>query len=181
MASTRLAHLKDSDLDHANFELADLRGARLLVINHFESASWIGADIRGIDVRGAYIVRRHIMDENFLYEFRRQGKASEYLYWIWWLTSDCGRSLTRWALFVLGVASIFALAYSLVDVDWGENRTPFTPFYFSIVTLTTLGYGDIAPLSVPAQILSIFEALFGYVGLGGLLSILANKMARRAD
>jgi hypothetical protein len=36
-------------------------------------------------------------------------------------------------------------------------------------------------MSIPAQILAVFQALIGYVGLGGLLSILANKMARRAD
>ena len=47
--------------------------------------------------------------------------------------------------------------------------------------LAALGYGDVVPASIPAQILAVFQALLGYVGLGGLLSILANKMARRAD
>jgi voltage-gated potassium channel Kch len=50
-----------------------------------------------------------------------------------------------------------------------------------LVTLTTLGYGDVVPTSLAAQMLAVLEALLGYVGLGGLLSILANKMARRAD
>jgi len=53
--------------------------------------------------------------------------------------------------------------------------------YYSIVTLTTLGYGDVVPASAPAQVLATIQAVLGYVGLGGFLSILANKMARRAD
>ncbi len=53
--------------------------------------------------------------------------------------------------------------------------------YYSIVTITTLGYGDVVPASLPAQVLAVSEALMGYVGLGGLLSIFAQKMARRAD
>ena len=57
----------------------------------------------------------------------------------------------------------------------------FTFGYYSFVTLTTLGYGDALPVSLTAQILVTLQALMGYVGLGGFLSILANKMTRRAD
>jgi len=35
--------------------------------------------------------------------------------------------------------------------------------YFSIVTITTLGYGDIEPQTVPAKILTSIEVLFGFV------------------
>ncbi|RME23141.1 MAG: two pore domain potassium channel family protein, partial [Deltaproteobacteria bacterium] len=71
--------------------------------------------------------------------------------------------------------------YKLAGVDFGGASGPFSPFYFSIVTLTTLGYGDIHPQSTAGQVLASAEALLGYVGLGGLLSILANKLARRAE
>lgn len=37
--------------------------------------------------------------------------------------------------------------------------------YYSMVTLTTLGYGDITPLSAPAKSLSAMEALVGQVYL----------------
>jgi voltage-gated potassium channel Kch len=53
--------------------------------------------------------------------------------------------------------------------------------YYSIVTLTTLGYGDVVPASPAAQVLAMIEVILGYVMLGGLLSIFASKMARRAD
>ena len=76
---------------------------------------------------------------------------------------------------------VFAGLYGLVEIDYGPHETPFSSVYYSIVTLTTLGYGDVIPASSGAQMVVISEALLGYVGLGGLLSILSNKMARRAD
>ena len=180
-ADLRDTDLKQSNVLHTKFELTDLRAARLLGITDFAKANWVGADIRGVDLRGAYMVQRTIADANYLYEFRSRSKYHNALYWIWWLTSDCGRSLFRWTLFILFVTLMFAFAYSRVGVDYGSYESAISPLYFSVVTLTTLGYGDVVPASIPAQILAVFQALFGYVGLGGLLSILANKMARRAD
>ena len=56
-----------------------------------------------------------------------------------------------------------------------------TTLYFSFVTLTTLGYGDIVPTSAAARIVALVEVITGYMMLGGLLGIFANKMARRAE
>ena len=78
------------------------------------------------------------------------------------------------------VGLLFGGAYLVLDIDYGEHRTALSPFYYSFVTLTTLGYGDVVPASATAQVVATLEVLLGYVGLGGLLSILANKMARRA-
>jgi uncharacterized protein YjbI with pentapeptide repeats len=175
------ADLKESSVAGATFELASLRDARLLGLVGFAEANWVGADIRGVDLRGAYLIRRHIMDENYLFEFRTRGKFRNAVYYVWWATSDCGRSLGRWGLLVASVALAYALLYTLVDIDYGHHRTAFSPVYFSVVTLTTLGYGDAVPASLMAQILVMSEAILGYVGLGGMLSILANKMARRAE
>ena len=60
-------------------------------------------------------------------------------------------------------------------------RTMLSPLYYSIVTLTSLGYGDIVPASGPAQMIAILEAMTGYVMLGGLLSIFSTKIARRGE
>jgi len=180
-ADMRGVDLKKSYVEGANFELADLRKARMISIGAFSKAKWIGADIRDMDLRGAYMARRWIRDENYLYEFRTRSKYHAALYWLWWATSDCGRSLIRWTGVVALTSILFAIVYSIVNIDFGEHHTIFSPLYFSIVTMTTLGYGDVIPTSIAAQIITTFQALLGYVGLGGLLSILANKMARRAD
>ncbi len=180
-ADLRDTDLKQSNVLNARFELTDLRASRLLGITNFGKAYWIGADIRGVDMQGAYMIQRVIRDENYLYEFRTRSRLHNVLYWLWWVTSDCGRSLSRWGSFILFVTLLFAFAYSRVGVDYGDYETAISPIYYSIVTLTTLGYGDAVPSSIPAQILAALQAMLGYVGLGGLLSILANKMARRAD
>ncbi len=180
-ANLRGVDLKRSDVKKASFDLTDLREARLMGVTNFTRAHWIGADIRGVDSRGAYMVQRAIRDENYLYEFRTRSKYHAALYWLWWTTSDCGRSLLRWALFVAFITFVFALAYSQVGVEYGEYETPLSSIYFSVVTLTTLGYGDAYPATMAGQILAAVQAVLGYVGLGGLLSILTNKMARRAD
>ena len=180
-ANLKNADLKNSCVFKASLALTDLRGARLMGIKQFYKANWVGADIRDVDLRGAYTIRRFIEDENYLYEFRTKSKYHAFLYKLWWLTSDCGRSIARWGLWLLAVTVLFALLYTVVGVDFGEKQTWFSPLYFSIVTLTTLGYGDVLPASATAQFLAATEALFGYVGLGGLLSIMSNKMARRAD
>ncbi|MCP4967443.1 MAG: two pore domain potassium channel family protein, partial [bacterium] len=52
--------------------------------------------------------------------------------------------------------------------------------YFSVVTLTTLGFGDIHAGNWVGSIVVMFEVILGYVMLGLLISILANKVARRA-
>lgn len=200
-AKLRGARIRDADLSHANFAAADLRGAdfqsslvndadfsdsdlreaHLKGIKGFMKANWLGTDIRSVDFCGAYMVRRFIMDENYLYEFRTQNWVSSLLYKIWWVTSDCGRSFLRWGLWTIGVALLFALLYRFLEVDYGDHPTGFSPLYYSFVTLTTLGYGDVVPASLAAQIASVIEVVVGYVALGGLLSIFATKMARRAE
>jgi len=172
--------LKHSNVKGTNFELANMQGCRLLGIKNFKKANWIGADIRRLDLRGAYLVRRYIADENYLYEFQRISRFHRAMYLLWWASSDCGRSLLRWFVWLLCVTFIFAAIYTQVDIDFGEHVTPFSAIYFSFVTLTTLGYGDAVPASIPAQVFVTLQAITGYMGLGGLLSILGNKMARRA-
>jgi hypothetical protein len=56
----------------------------------------------------------------------------------------------------------------------------FTPFYYSIVTFTTLGFGDVTPTNFWGEFWVTLEVILGYVMLGGLISIFANKIARRS-
>ncbi len=175
------ADLKHSNVTNTNFELADMQGCRLLGIKNYKTAMWIGADIRELDLRGAYLVRRYISDENYLFEFQASSRMHRIIYLIWKATSDCGRSLLRWFAWLTGLTLIFAAIYTQVDIDYGDHATIFSPVYFSFITLTTVGYGDAAPASLIGQIFVTLQAISGYMGLGGLLSILGNKMARRAE
>lgn len=74
---------------------------------------------------------------------------------------------------------IFAFAYLWVAIDIpgaltassaaGPIRLPDL-IYFSFVTLTTLGYGDIAPVASIARSLAILEATFGVMYLATIIA-----------
>ena len=49
--------------------------------------------------------------------------------------------------------------------------------YFSLVTLTTLGYGDITPMTRPAKNLAALEAIFGQLYLAVLIARLVGQQA----
>jgi|GEM_PF-4362280 len=60
-----------------------------------------------------------------------------------------------------------------------ERLSFFQGIYFSVVTITTLGYGDILPTNDAARITVSLESLFGIVLIGFFLNAVANAHARR--
>jgi voltage-gated potassium channel len=76
-------------------------------------------------------------------------------------------------------AFAWSLAYALLDrldpnsfvftlgLKSGQSMNGFTGLYFSFITLSTVGYGDIIPVSKVARMLAMVEAIFGmfYVSL----------------
>lgn len=175
------AELSGTDLARSCFVEADLRRTAFKNLAHYDSATFLRADLREADFSNAWMFRRHVADENYLHEFRTRGAGHELLYRLWWLTSDCGRSIWRWAVVFAVATLLFGFLNLLVPIHYGQYETPLSPWYFSLVTLTTLGYGDAHPAGVSAQLLSMVKVLVGYVLLGGLISIFSNKMARRAE
>ncbi len=180
-ADLRHAELSLSIIHKANFTNADLRHARLRMMRKFKSATWIGVDIRDVNFSGAYLMRREIVDQNFIKEFRTYSKLTGILYYPWLWTCDCGRSMFRWCCCIGLLLILFAGIYTLVGIDYGDYQTVLSPLYFSVVTLTTLGFGDVAPNCIGGQIVVMTEVSIGYIMLGGLLSIFSNKLARRGD
>ena len=53
--------------------------------------------------------------------------------------------------------------------------------YYSFITLTTLGYGDITPLTPPAQSLSAFEAIIGQLYLTVLVAWLVGLLVANRE
>jgi uncharacterized protein YjbI with pentapeptide repeats len=177
----RHADMSLSTIRNTNFSNADLRHARLRMMRHFKKALWVGVDIRDINFAGAYLMRREIIDQNFIKEFRSYNWLSKILYYPWMLTCDCGRSMLRWCCCIAVLLLVFAYLYSLVGIDFGDYETVLSPLYFSVVTMTTLGFGDVVPSTIGGQIVAMLEVSTGYLMLGGLLSIFSNKLARRGD
>ena len=76
-------------------------------------------------------------------------------------------------LFMLDPSSFANVAVSADDVS------PLNFLYYSFVTLTTLGFGDITPSSMTAKFWSITEAIMGVlfiaVLIGRIVSLVGNK------
>lgn len=180
-ADLRYADMSLAQIKKTNFSNADLRHARLRMMRHFKKANWLGVDIRDINFAGAYLMRRAIIDQNFIKEFRSYNWVSRILYYPWMWTCDCGRSMLRWCFCIGMLLLLFSYLYSFVGIDYGEYMTGLSPLYFSVVTMTTLGFGDVVPKTMGGQILTMIEVSTGYIMLGGLLSIFSNKLARRGD
>lgn len=72
-----------------------------------------------------------------------------------------------WLPAYLVAASLDPHAFSLPG---GSPLKGFDAFYFSFVTLCTVGYGDVTPVSKPARMLAIMEAIAGLFYVAVLIS-----------
>lgn len=130
------------------------------------------------------VIKRMTQDAWFLADFKKQYKKT---YFFWRLFSNCGRSMFIWSLWSLFFALYFAVNYYLIYCAYPtafkfEVLTPTKSFwsfiYYSVVTFTTLGFGDIVPAAEWVQRWVMAEVVLGYIMLGGLISIFAVKLAR---
>ena len=197
------ADLSGSNLTHADITGADLRSANLARTNLTGMQDGGFADkrgryygIRGLDsCFGDPLFVRDAKDQDYLdtlevaiEETPSPGKRRWKRFWFnAWSLIDYGRSLGRLAILAFAVTFLFGLVFHLdVVLNWGffdlpdSVNSPLTPYYYSIVTFTRLGSGGIAPTHWVGEIVLICERILGYVALGLLLSILANRVARRS-
>jgi hypothetical protein len=62
----------------------------------------------------------------------------------------------------------------------GQSMNGFTGLYFSFITLSTVGYGDIIPLSEVARMLAILEAMFGMFYMALLIARLVSLYSSKS-
>lgn len=171
------ANLTDTVLKSANLEQAAVMGVK------FNRRKLSCRGIRADSCYGHAVFKRDILDQDWIETFRAQDRRHYWMYVLWLITTDCGRSMTRVATWAITLAMAFGLIYTVfpTTLDRGNAVDTFwTPFYFSAVTFTTLGFGDVTPGSLAGQLIVTLEVGLGYITLGILVSILANKVARRS-
>jgi len=70
---------------------------------------------------------------------------------------------------------LFSVTYRLQPTSFRIENAELSDFvYYSFITLSTLGYGDITPLSPPARALSYVEAITGQLYLAVLVARLVG-------
>ena len=75
----------------------------------------------------------------------------------------------RFALLIIGLSSLYFYFYGPTGGRVVDS------IYFSVITFTTLGYGDISPTDDYAKIICSLEALLGGLSIGLLIGGVANR------
>jgi len=131
---------------------------------------------------------RYIKDQSFLEASLTHSLGNRWKkFWmfIWGLSCGYGDNIWLWVFWSILCAASFGTTYVMAGPvligsasAWTSNT--ITPLYFSLVTLATVGYGDVTPSTAIGQVVVSMEIVLGYLMLGGLISLLANKLARMA-
>jgi hypothetical protein len=192
------ADLSGTDVRCTDMSLVILDGANVNELRYGPFSSMRGHyfGVRGLtSCHGNALFVRDAQDQDYLETLKRsidqspQGwrRRMKQMAFEAWALIDFGRSLAKPAMYALIIASAFGVLYSFDSgFDWGlmdysgSADTPLSPFYYSIVTYTTLGFGDITPQDWLGEIIVVAEVVLGYTTLGLLLSILANRVARQS-
>ncbi|WP_051271659.1 pentapeptide repeat-containing protein [Fundidesulfovibrio putealis] len=121
-ADLKEANLKGANLSEGDLEGADLKNADLTSTN-LENANVAGVKFNGkalyegirVDsCYGSQMFKTFAMDQNYIEEFRNKSKWNRFLYRLWLVTSNCGRSMLLWAAWSAVLLAIFAWVYHLL-------------------------------------------------------------------
>ncbi|MBC8204386.1 MAG: pentapeptide repeat-containing protein [FCB group bacterium] len=179
---------------------------RLLLFRWFYT-DFRGVNIDDADTTLAADLRRYVHDQQFLDRFRAQHPR---LYGWWNIFTNCGWSLSRVFILSLTIIIIFAMIYAnapftvpefleqiipgFLMVESGEGL--ITPdlnyeqmehisdsikwFFYSFDIFTNLGIRSAHPCNDAGVLIVFLETICGFAALGLLISVMAQKLARRA-
>ncbi len=75
-------------------------------------------------------------------------------------------------------AALFALSTGTIVYHEVEHFSWLNAYYFSVITLTTVGYGDLTPHTTAGKIFTTFYVLFG---IGIITTFISLTLRRRAE
>ena len=97
---------------------------------------------------------------------------------------EAARTLARFGFFVLGCGYFFAAAQAALGIRETSSgkisHDMFDALYFSFVTWTTVGYGDLIPSGGLSRFFAVFEALDAYLVMALFIVSLVPGITREA-
>lgn len=79
--------------------------------------------------------------------------------------------------------AMFGLLYTRLSVNdssaFTEDLTPFSGLYFAVTVFATVGFGDIAPNTVPARSVAMLQMALGLAFLGVVVRVFASAAKGR--
>ena len=170
-------NLTDSWLSHSNicgtiFKWATMGDVLIDDVEFDTRTKFIGVNLNAIDFTLASLLQELAIGQQKIEHLeRRNPYFARFLRW----TCDYGRSFSRFVMCCMGVILIFSLVYYHIPKTINTNDW-LGCLYFSVVTFTTLGYGDICPISGLGRLIVIAEVSIGYIMLGLLVAIFSKRM-----
>ena len=155
-------------------------GSRLLR-NAGKHTKFLANDVSALTVPDNKMLRRYIDWYQYVFtnlaSLRRQSIKDKLFFSLAIVTTKAWSSY--WSLAVTGLVInlLFALMFYFYHTNFnGLDENYFSAFYYSVVTFTTLGYGDITPQGGWARLLVMLEVVLGYVTLGVFVYLLSRKV-----
>lgn len=163
-----------------NFVWQEMRDFFYLAERSYESLEFIFHDHHfKKSERDAYLIKMRFKKEE--YRFHREWLSYiEYCLLEW--SSDYGVKVYRWALTTLLFNVLMGFVYWTLDASTVEGMfmTPimhwYDYFYFSIITTTTIGFGDITPVTFIAKMITSIHAFLGFLMLGVFIGMIQKRL-----
>ena len=171
------SYLSEANLKCAQFDWCRMNGVLVDNAQFDNKTSLIGVDLNSINFTLAVLLQEQAHGQQRIEHLKRRHPK-----FAWWLrvTCDYGNSLPRFSLWVSCVLLGFSVTYywipQVIANSTGQSPTFLDSLYFSIVTFTTLGYGDWTPISIIGKILVMLEVITGYLMGGLMVAILAKRV-----
>jgi inward rectifier potassium channel len=129
---------------------------------------------------------RRVINENGQFNVRRRGTTWRDIHPYLHLVNMTWPRFLAFVFFgYVAVNTLFALCYFVLGPDqltgadaptaWGRF---INEFFFSSHTLSTVGYGNIAPKGMAANVVATFEALVGVLGFAVATGLLFGRVSR---
>ena len=98
------------------------------------------------------------------------------------LTRALQMSRSKIMVFLLAISTLIIISGAVMYVIEGKNQSGFTSIprsmYWAVVTMTTVGYGDIAPTTAVGQVFASLLMISGYAIIAVPTGIVSAEMVR---
>jgi Ion channel/Pentapeptide repeats (9 copies) len=166
------SHFSEADIRAADFSFARMNDAFLDNAVYDLRTTFTGVDIRHVNFNLAALLQDQARTQQRIAHLKSRNPAFAFvLHW----TCNYGQSLGLWALWVLGTILVFAGIYAAFPA-LVSGRGFIDAIYFSVTTFSTLGLGDVTPISDIGKLIVMLEVVLGYLMGGLLIAILVRRL-----
>jgi len=113
----------------------------------------------------------------YLWEFRRQVRS------VYSAKYPAIRAIEALILSAAMFLAVFAMMYVVISAGdpkaFSERLDSFSAYYFALTTMTTVGFGDISPVSVPARSVAMVQMALDIVFIALLFRVMTG-VAKKA-